>query len=321
MSAKTNDTLFLSAGGVLLAGTCVWAFLQQQDISQLSEPVAPPMAGSAYQPSEITLGTLETKTWTPPPEQAAGENWLFEVFTPPVIYYNEQTKRFTVEKPVYKRGDDDKPKGGPCGDLPCPTPKFGLELVKVFQPLFRLQLVGYVGEGATARGNFENQLTGEIIFGTKGKKLPDLNLEIVSFSAERKRITVDGGTALVVTEAVATVRDTVTGVETKLDAKVRTPEGPLGVVFKNEFDGTEVTAKSGDVLNIGGFTFTVGALDPVKPSAVVTKSGGELAAPDTKTLEIPPPPAPVPTNPDGTPVEMPASDGATTPAPVAPGVF
>src|SRR5688572_17735942 len=99
MSAKTNDTLFLSVGGVLLAGTCVWAFLQQQDISQLSEPVAPPMGGGAYQPSEITLATLETKTWTAPTEQPAGKNWLFEVFTPPVIYYNEQSKRFTVEKP------------------------------------------------------------------------------------------------------------------------------------------------------------------------------------------------------------------------------
>lgn len=319
MSAKTNDTLFLSAGGVLLAGTCVWAFLQQQDISRLSEPVDPPMAGGAYQPSEITLATLESKTWAPPPEQAAGKNWLFEVFTPPVIYYNEQSKRFTVEKPVYER---DPGPVNPCGDLPCPPPpteKYGLELVKVFQPLFRLQLVGYVGEGPSARGNFENQLTGEIIFGTKGKKLPDLNLEIVSFSAERKRIKVEGGTELVVTEAVATVRDTVTGVETKLDAKVRTPEGPLGVTFKNEFDGTEVTAKSGDVLNVGVFTFTVGALDPVKPSAVVTKSGGELAAPDQKTLEIPPPPAPVAPTTDGANGEVPATNGAT--APIPPGVF
>lgn len=305
MSAKTNDTLYLAAGGLALAGTCIWAFLQQSDISDAQTPLLPPSSGTAYEPSAIALATLESKQWPQATSQKAGTEWLFDVFTPPVIYYNVQTKKFTVEPPVFPPPGSG---GGPPPPPPPPSPEFGLQLVKVAQPLFRLQLVGYVGEGASARGNFENQLTGEIIFGTKGKKLPDLNLEIVSFAAERRRIPVEGGTELVVTEAVATVRDTVTGVETKLDAKTRTPEGPLVVTFKNEFDGTEVSAKSGDVLSLGGFNFTVGALDPVKPSAVVTKTGGELAAPDEKTLEIPPPTAPVPTKVDGVTGEIPSAN-------------
>ncbi|MBC8008732.1 MAG: hypothetical protein H7067_01385 [Burkholderiales bacterium] len=317
MSAKTNDTLYLAAGGLLLAGTCVWAFLQQSDISAAKAALLPPSSGTAYETSAIALATLESKQWPQVNPQKAGAEWLFDVFTPPVIYYNVQTKKFTVEPPVINVvsviGDPLTP--------PPPPPDFGLQLVKVTQPLFRLQLVGYVGEGASARGNFENQLTGDIIFGTKGKKLPDLNLEIVSFSADRRRIQVDGGTELVVVEAVATVRDTVTGVETKLDAKVRTPEGALIVTFKNEFDGTEVSAKSGDVLSLGGYTFTVGTLDSAKPSAVVTKAGGGLVAPDQKTLEIPPPPPPVPTNVDGMNIYGPPPEGFFPPATPLQGAF
>lgn len=290
MSAKTNDTLFLSAGGVLLAGTCLWAFLQQSDITAFSEAVVPPLGGSPYEAAEITLGTLETKTWTAPAPQAAGKDWLFEVFTPPIIYYNQTTKRFTVEQPVYVRED---PKD-PSDPQPPKVEHYGIELVKVTQPLFRLQLVGYVGEGPNARGNFENQLNGDIIFGAAGKKIPALNLEVVSFVAERRRTKVQGGTEIVETICNAVVRDTVTGVETKLDHKIRTPEGPLEVTFKDELDGGLLTAKSGDTLVVGAHTFVVGELQTTPPSAVVTKSGGDLAAPETTTLLVPPPPPPPP---------------------------
>lgn len=308
MSAKTNDTLYLSAGGILLAGACVWAFLQQSDISAFSEPLNAPVSGSPYEPAEIKIADLETNTWARPESQAAGPDWLYQVFTPPVIYYNIESKRFTVTVPRYEQ------KVGPGDPVdPLPPVKFGLELVKVTQPLFRLQLVGYVGEGATARGNFENQLTGATLFGATGKKIPDLNLEVVSFVAERRRTKVQGGTEIVETICNAVVRDTVTGVETKLDHKVRTPEGPLEVTFKNELDGTLLTAKTGDTVTVGAHSFQVGELQTTPPSAVVTKSGGDLAAPESHTLLIPPPPPPPPV--PGENGEMPPAEGGFPPSP------
>lgn len=300
MSAKTNDNLFLAAGALALAGSCVWAFLQQSDIASFSESVAAPASGPAFEPSPLTLTTPASRQWESPVPQSAGSSWLFDVFTPPVIYYNTDTKQFTVTVPEIKRPDDS---GEQVVQVPA-VPAFGLQLVKVTQPLFRLQLVGYVGEGANARGNFQNELTGDIIFGTTGKKLPELNLEIVHFSAERVRTPVADGTVIVETVVKATVKDTVTGEEIPLDAKVRRPEGPMVVTFKRA-DGSEVTAKSGDVLTSGSHTFTVGALTLDPPSAVVTKAGGDLTQPLTETLLIP---APVPAV-----TESPSAEGVIPP--------
>lgn len=283
MSAKINDTLYLAAGGLLLAGGCLWAFLQQADVAAFSRPIEQPALRRSYEPASITLAVLESDQWADVAAQPAGAGWIFDVFTPPSIYYNELTKEFTVTAlretvPTVS---------------PLQVAKFGVQLVKVEQPLFRLQLVGYVGEGPSARGNFQNQRTGEVIFATSGKKLPDLNLEIVNFTAERRRIPVKNGTELIVTEATALVRDTVTKVETKLDAKVRTPFGPLSVTFKNELTGAEIAAKTGDTFTVGADTFTVGELQLTPPTAVVTKkAAGQAAAPETKTLEVPPQPAP-----------------------------
>lgn len=291
MSAKTNDTVFLAIGGVLALGACAWAFLQQSDISELKAPVSAPMGGSGYEATSFTVVSPETRSWASPKPQSAGEKWLYDVFTPPKIYYNVQTKKFVVEPPTFVVVERVE---GP-GEVVAPV-TFGLELVKVEQPLFRLQLVGYIGEGSSARGTFENQRTKQIIFGTTGKKLPDLNLEIVNFSAERRRTRVAGETELVETISSATVRDTETGVETKLDVKYRTPEGPLHVVLKLD-DGTERSLPSGATVSIGSYSYLIGEIDAAIPSVVVTKSGGDLEAPETKTLVIPPPPVLTPTEP------------------------
>lgn len=289
MFAKTQDTLLIAAGGLVFLGACGLALLQNSAISALRETVNPPLSGALYESTPLTTVKPETRQWATAPQQTAGENWVFDVFTPPKIYYNQETKRFTVTVPRYTPKvieltpvDDTKPK-----DL------FGLELVKVTQPLFRLQLVGYVGEGPKAKGNFLKVQTDDVVFGTTGKKIPDLNLEIVSFSAERRKVQVEGGTPIVETVALAVVRDTVTGVETKLDARNRTPEGVPEVTFKLP-DGSVRVAKTGDVFKDGPITFTVGALTLTPPTAEVKREEGVPKVTETKILVIPPPAPPAP---------------------------
>lgn len=306
MSAKTNDTLFLAIGGIAILGAGVWAFVQQSSISELSTPPIAPSSGAVYEPSAIKIVTPESRSWAPAPSQKAGEKWIYDVFTPPEIFYDIHTKQFTVVPPR---------RGGPVDPPPPPPPppSFGLELVRVEQPLFRLQLVGTVGEGAQARGNFLNVQTGAVVFGTTGKKLPDLKLEIVRFSVERKVVPQPGGTTLRYVEVTAVVRDTQTGVETVLDPKGRVPDGPPVAVFRTP-DGSELTAKSGDKLSVGDNGYTVGDLVVEPPSAVVTREGPSLPAPETKTLVIPPPAPPQP-DPNAPPAE-----GGANPAEV-PAVF
>lgn len=320
MSAKTNDNVYLAAGGFALLATCVWAFLQQSGISDFQAPVNAPTSGQLYEPAPLSLPAAESQRWSAAPSQPAGENWLFDVFTPPIIYYNTETKRFTVTVPQLAVVRDD----GELPPLPEPEPdSFGLTLLKVEQPLFRLQLVGWVGEGPNARGNFLNVLTGDVIFGTTGKKLPDLNLEIVSFSAERVRAKVEGGTDNIYTIAKAVVRDTLTDALISLDADARLPDGPLSVTFTKD-NGQTIQAKAGEILTVESFTYAVGELQLDPPSAVVTKSGGELPEPQTQTLVIPPPAPPEGVD-NGTEVPSsfnePFSPGPTPPVRVPPGGF
>lgn len=282
MSAKTNDTIFLAIGGLALLGAGVWAFVQQSDIEAFKASPSAPGSGTVYAPTAIAVSSPASQTWADAPSQTAGPKWIYDVFTPPKIYYNTESKTFVVEPPV---AVIDGPK-----DPEQPDP-FGLELVKVEQPLFRLQLVGYVGEGDQARGNFLNVKTGAVIFGTTGKKLPELNLEIVRFSANRRVVPQPSGTTLVFVEVSAVVRDTVTGVETTLDSKTRVPEGPIQATFKLP-DGTQRNAKTGESFTLGDSTFKIGDLTLDPPSAKATKEGGKLPAPETQTLTIPPPPAP-----------------------------
>ncbi len=311
MSAKTNDTLFLAIGGLAIICAGGWAFVQQSSISELRTPPLAPSSGAAYEPSAIKIITPETRSWAEATPQKAGEKWIYDVFTPPKIYYNTQTKQFTVvppePTPLVEIGKPDE-------TLPPPVSEFGLDLVKVDQPLFRLQLVGYVGEGAQARGNFLNVRTGAVVFGTTGKKLPDLKLEIVRFSAERKVVPQAGGTTLRYVEVAAVVRDTETGAEIVLDPKGRVPDGPPIVTFKAA-DGAERVAKSGDVFIVGDTTYRVGDLVVEPPSAVVTREGPSVPAPETKTLVIPPPAPPVVSDPNApTPPAGAPATGAAFPA-------
>lgn len=293
MSAKTNDTLFLAAGGIIFLGACGWAVLQQAGISSLSAPVSAPSSGSVYEAAPLKLTQTETLQWAGVNHQSSGEKWIFDVFTPPKIYYNLQTKRFTVTPP--ERIVDIT---GVTVVKPTVQVGFGLELVTVTQPLFRLQLEGYIGEGPKARGTFVNVKTGELLIAVAGKKIPDLNLVIVSFVAERRKTETDG-TPIWETVAFAVVRDTETGVETRLDAKVRTPEGVPEVTFKVLADGTLRTSKSGDVFTVGDSTFTVGELKLLPPTARVTRKDKSQIIPETKDLVVPPPAPPPP--PEGTP--------------------
>lgn len=285
MTAKTNDTLYLAIGGVALLGAGIWALVQQSSIASFRTDPIVPAAGLAYEAQPLTVTTPASERWLDVSSQPAGPLWIYDVFTPPAIYYNTQTQQFTVVPPPPSDGGE-RPVVGPV------VPEFGLELVKVEQPLFRLQLVGYVGEGEQARGNFMVVETGDVVFGTRGKKFPNLNLEIVSFSAERRRIEVAGATTQVFVEVKAVVRDTVTGVETKLDNQTRVPEGPLSVTFKQLPDGGERQARAGETFTIGDQTYTVGALTLEPPSAVVTREVAALPAPEVRTLVIPPPAPP-----------------------------
>ncbi len=291
MSLQAKDKLFLTIGGLALVLTSVWAFLEQSKISARGTPLNAPTGGSAYEPKEVKVSMPPSQSWAKAGAQPAGENWIYNVFTPPKIYYNTYSKQFTVIPPELYVAPVEV---GPLA--PPPPPRPAIELVSVTQPLFRLQLVGYIGNEGNYRGTFNNETTGKTFFGTSGRKIPELNLEIVTFEAKRRKVVVAGGSTIIDVTAFAEVKDTLTGKLYRLVPEKRLPDGPLAATIKL-VDGTEKTIKSGDTVKSAEFTYVVGALTLDPPSIVVTRSGGAEAEPIVETLTIPLPPAPAPVTP------------------------
>jgi hypothetical protein len=277
MSAQSKDTVFLVIGGVVFLAATAGAFL----LKTSQPPFTAPTSGRSYEATNLTIEPPVSRQWAEAPAQSAGDKWLFEVFTPPKIYYNEETKQFTVIPPVRAAAPAETV-------VEPPKPEFGLKLAKVEQPLFRLQLVGAVNFGPDARGTFSNSLTGDIIIATKGRKIADLNLEITDFVAERRRISVVGGSDVITEVITATVKDTVTGVETRLDARTRLPEGALTATLTTS-EGGERVVKAGDTVTEGETVFQITdiVLDP--PTVTVKKTTPDLPEGVTEVLTIAPP--------------------------------
>ncbi len=311
MSLQAKDKLFLTVGGLALVLTSAWAFLEQSKISARSASVIAPSSGVAYEPKELKVVMPSSQSWGKASAQPAGDNWIYNVFTPPKIYYNTHSKQFTVIPPELVAPPV------PVDPLvPPPPPRPALELVGVTQPLFRLQLVGYIGTEGNYRGTFNNELTGKTFFGTSGRKVPELNLEIVTFEAKRRKVEVAGGSTIIEVTAFAEVKDTVTGKLYRLDPEKRLPEGPLSATVKLA-DGAEKTVKTGDTVKSAEFTYVIGELTLDPPAVVVTKTGGSEADSVVETLKIPLPVAPAPEIPAGLEGMPPGFDGP--PAPGFPG--
>ena len=120
----------------------------------------------AYELVELA-GTVE---WNPPAPQG-GPNWIFDIFTPPVIYYNEFTGAFSVIPPFPEAGSIDE--------------AFELELVEIHSVPYRFQLVSYAGDQGNYVLTLEDLESGKDLFCAPDEILADHGLKILGFVETR----------------------------------------------------------------------------------------------------------------------------------------
>ena len=282
MIAHYYERLVAAAAVLLLLAAGAWFLLQRGTIQAIQErTVAVTLSDTNYDTQEIALPTTEAQTWTDPTGAAEQPEWVFDVFTPPVIYYNRLTKAFTVTPPDYSQPKEDEQ------ETVVVEPPFGVELVDVELEPFRLQLVGYAGGEGNYLGMFENAVSGDSLLGRAGRTVTELGLTIVTLEVRKERIELPDSMPIVQTVAYAVVRDEATGEEFDLNSLKRRATGSPSVVLRIPATGEQRTEKENAEFKVGSVTYRVGMLDPTAGTASVTRiestADGEVVT--TKVLQ------------------------------------
>ncbi len=195
---------------------------------------------------EAEVPTAKNVTWQSAESQSRGPEWVFDVFTPPVIYYDPGSREFAVTPPSLQ----------PLEETDNKWTTFELELLEVRLRPYKLQLVGYAGEEGSYLAYFENTATGAIVLLKEGEEEPELGVRLTSFQVQQIETSKDEGTTLVQDVGVARIADYATGqqvsltnMETKmfseLEAKVRLL--PTGIIRYVQV-GSRLELDSGDYL-------------------------------------------------------------------------
>ncbi len=160
--------------------------------------------------------------WNEPSSQTRGKDWVFDVFTPPVIYYDSMAQTFAVTPPTLR---------GPETDTGA-WARFEVELIEVRMRPYRFQLVGYSGEPGNYVAYLESAETGALHLLREGAEVPSAEARLLSFQEQQIAIAGEDSMPVVQTVGIARLLDarlgrelSLTNLETKmfpdLEARVR----------------------------------------------------------------------------------------------------
>ena len=189
-----------------------------------------------YHSLKLASDNLDIGLWDKPVSQSSGEDWVFEVFTPPIIYFDPRTNEWTLEPPT-----EESEKVMP----------FGLELLVFQRELYRLQYNGYLvapsGEEENTTVLIDNLETEKGIYGRVGQRFEDDQFYIRSFDVKRYLVQsdnpkqtpyLDENISLVVFDERLGKEMTLTGNKKKykpnVKAVIRSKENPIQAVTVGE---------------------------------------------------------------------------------------
>jgi hypothetical protein len=286
MAVTSSDKLLLVTGVLLVAGSAaVFGTLSVRHRAQAGGP--PPtvqLAATPYQSTAPDAPPVKTETWGAPVAQSRGREWIYDTFTPPEIFYNAQSKQFTV-KPPSSLVDDD------------PNEVYGIELVSVRPEPFRLQLIGYVGGENNWFGTFQNVLSGEVFLGAAGRAVPNLALSIKKLEVSLQSIALADSMTTRQRIATAVVHDQRSRRDVTLTHRERVFTGTMSAFVAAPGESATREVRVGDVFKLGEATYRIEKIELTPPSIEVTKEAPTLTQPDRRTLtprENEPPESPAP---------------------------
>lgn len=254
--------------------TSAWWWQQQTTLRRLqAERVTATLVGATYARAEVPASVEVGQPWRKPGPQSTGGDWIYELFTPPVIYYHTLAKVFTVTPPMYLAEKKNLP--------------FGLELVGVkFEP-FRLQLVGYLGSSGDYIGTFVSDRAPQTFIGRAGARFAPLGLELKSFEIRRVNVASQDASPVYDFAGYAVLRDEASGTEVTLDTRApKLTDTPLAVLRSlDDKPGKPRVLHEGDSFQQGDATYRIERIQMDPPEVVVAKQTTGLPYPETRVLK------------------------------------
>lgn len=268
------DNGLMAGAGVLFVGLGAWMLFG--GAANAGPPRLPePTAAASYKPAALVNPQRDTEKWENPVVRESDGEWLFDVFTPPVIYYNVSTHEFTVTPPDSAPGEA----------LPVDRP-FGLELVEIKRTPYRIQLVGYVGSEGDYLATFEDVEGGGTFLAKVGRTVDEPGVMLRSFAVEKVRDQSGSGTVVHDIRATAVIRDLRQDKDVVLVQKERLMNEEPTAVFRITGDLPRVVdGRSGGTISSTDATFVIGNLTISPPSAEVTRMESTDRPTEVRRLE------------------------------------
>lgn len=273
------DKLILLGAMVVFLLVGVSSIKSVKDLEGISRQDAPMLPESKIdvQTYVVDAESSGPVSWDRPESQSRGEDWVFDVFTPPVLYYNPASREFAVTPPELV-----------SSNVLDPWKSFEIELIEVRQRPYRLQLVGYAGEDENYVASFEYVPTGDVLLARAGNRLSEAGVKVVSFEVKQMEVEQEGSMPVFEKVGVAHLHDYesgedifLTNLETKmfsdLEARIRSVDN--GDVF--------VVREGSQVEQEHGF-YIIGDLSDNPQEAMVTKvstDGGKRMSKLLKPLD------------------------------------
>lgn len=268
-----TEKCVLTGAGALLAAGAAWCWIAHPALEALRrQPVAVHLTGRTHEPAHYPPPERQVALWDRPAAQSHGAGWVYEVFTPPVIYYNTVAKSFAVTPPLLQTG-------GPA-DVP-----FDLELVDVTRELFRLQLVGYFGATDDYVAAFVSPQRADTLLARTGRRFEELGLSLQHFEVKKVPVAHRDGWPVFDIAAIAVLHDERTGAEVTLDNRSRKfTATPLALLRRPGAGAKSRALHVGETWQEAQATYRIERIQLDPPEVVVARIMPGLPTPELRVL-------------------------------------
>ena len=257
--------------------TAFWATVRFRRIEEVAALTAqPPPVPAAYEPQPIEMPQIQLVSWPEPPAQSPPRRWVYDAFTPPVIYYNPVTHAFTDIQP------ETRVQVAAAEEVP-----FEVELVSVRREPYRIQLVGYTGNASDYLAQLQVLETGEVELGRPGKEFDASQGHFTLRSFEVRQVTTNTTDSMPVIEEVgfAVILDGQTGREVELTTRERLMLPRLQCVLRSKvYPTNEHILREGMKVTVNGYDYLVVQLSLDPAQAVVSRKNPAEFTGETRTL-------------------------------------